>query len=142
MAGKSFFDQAKELGLKARDTLAKNSDKVDDGIDKAADFIDSKTKGKYNRRIAKVKSAAHGALEKLDDTSTAGTDRPDTGDTRPADPPAARPDPGAPRPADADADPGAVTDPPAPAEPPAAPDRAAAPEPPTVADPAHRPDPG
>jgi hypothetical protein len=105
MAGSSFLDKAKEIGLKARDTVAKTSDKIDGAVERAADFVDTKTKGKYSDRIGKAKSAAHDALEKLDETPDVDTDRPDgpagprsSEPTGPAaatpDPPVAPPDPG------------------------------------------------
>ena len=53
----SFLDKAKDL-------LAKNSDKVDAAIDKAADIVDQKTQGKYADKVDKVQEAAKSALEK------------------------------------------------------------------------------
>jgi hypothetical protein len=86
MAGKSFLDQAKEIGVKAKDAVAKNSDKIEDAVDKAAGYVDDKTKGKYAQKISKVRSAAHDAIGKLEEPPSA------KGDT---DPDVARPDPGA-----------------------------------------------
>lgn len=99
----SFLDKAKEIGLKARDAVAKNSDKIDDAVERAADFVDTKTKGKYSDRIVKAKSAAHDALEKLDESPKGDSDPPaarrhaDDPTGAPAatpDPPVAPPDPG------------------------------------------------
>lgn len=58
-------DLAKDLSGKAKDTVAENSDKIDDGIDKAAEFVDEKTKGKYADKIGSVRSKAHDAVGKL-----------------------------------------------------------------------------
>jgi hypothetical protein len=43
---------------KAKDLLAKNSDKVDTVIDKAGDLVDKKTQGKYTSTVDKVQDAA------------------------------------------------------------------------------------
>ena len=44
------------MGLldKAKDLLAQNADKVETVIDKAAEFVDDKTQGKYSDTIHKV----------------------------------------------------------------------------------------
>jgi uncharacterized protein YjbJ (UPF0337 family) len=67
MAG--FLDKAKDLakGLqgKAKTTVGENQEKIDGGIDKAADFVDEKTKGKYSDKIEKGKDAAHRAVDKI-----------------------------------------------------------------------------
>ena len=47
---------------KAKDLLAKNADKVDTAIDKAADVVDSKTQGKYKDKVDKVQEAAKKAV--------------------------------------------------------------------------------
>jgi nitrogen-specific signal transduction histidine kinase len=39
---------------KAKDLLAQNADKVETAIDKAGEFVDDKTKGKYSDAIHKV----------------------------------------------------------------------------------------
>jgi nitrogen-specific signal transduction histidine kinase len=46
-----FFDKAKDL-------LAQNADKVESVIDKAAEFVDEKTQGKYTDTIHKVQDEA------------------------------------------------------------------------------------
>jgi nitrogen-specific signal transduction histidine kinase len=46
-----FFDKAKDL-------LAQNADKVETVIDKAAEFVDEKTQGKYTDTIHKVQDEA------------------------------------------------------------------------------------
>jgi hypothetical protein len=67
MAG--FLDRAKglakELGGKAKTTVVDNADKIDDSIDKAAGFVDDKTKRKYSDKIGKAQGAAHKAVDKI-----------------------------------------------------------------------------
>lgn len=48
------------MGLldKAKDLLAQNADKVETAIDKAAEFVDDKTKGKYSDTIHTVREEA------------------------------------------------------------------------------------
>ena len=48
---------------KAKDLLAQNADKVDAAIDKAGEFVDSKTDGKYKETVGKVQEAAKNALD-------------------------------------------------------------------------------
>ena len=48
---------------KARDLLAQNGDTVDAAIDKAGEFVDSKTEGKYKDAVNKVQEAAKKALD-------------------------------------------------------------------------------
>ena len=75
MAG--FLDKAKDLakGLsgKAKTTVGENQEKIDGGIDKAADFVDDKTKGKYTEKIEKGKDAAHRAVDKIGGDDGSGT---------------------------------------------------------------------
>ena len=47
---------------KVKDLLAKNSDKVDAAIDKAGDFVDEKTQGKYQEHVDTIQEAAKKAL--------------------------------------------------------------------------------
>jgi hypothetical protein len=49
---------------KLKDVVAKNSDKVDTAIDKAADLVDKKTQGKYAGTVDKVQDAAKKAVDK------------------------------------------------------------------------------
>jgi uncharacterized protein YjbJ (UPF0337 family) len=78
MAG--FLDKAKDLakGLqgKAKTTVGENQDKIESGIDKAADFVDEKTKGKYSEKIEKGKGAAHRAVEKIGGDEGGSAERP------------------------------------------------------------------
>jgi len=79
---------AKDLSGKAKVTVTENSDKIDDGIAKAAVFVDGKTKGKYSDKIDTVQTKARAAVEKI------ATSDPD-GDAPPGDgrsgPPPGRP---------------------------------------------------
>ena len=43
---------------KAKDLLAQNADKVGTAIDKAGEFVDEKTQGKYSDTIHKVQEEA------------------------------------------------------------------------------------
>jgi hypothetical protein len=47
---------------KAKDLLAQNADTLDTAIDKAGEFVDSKTEGKYKDTVNKVQEAAKNAL--------------------------------------------------------------------------------
>jgi len=49
---------------KAKDLLSQNADKVEMAIDKAGDFVDEKTQGKYTDTIHKVQDEAKKASEK------------------------------------------------------------------------------
>jgi len=71
---------AKDLGDKARDAVTEHSVKIDDGIDKAAGFVDDKTKGKYADKIDSVQAKAHDVVERI-------TVEKGEGDTPPADTP-------------------------------------------------------
>ena len=51
---------------KAKDLAAGNKDKVEQGIDKAADMVDEKTGGKYSRQVETGTEKAKDFLENLD----------------------------------------------------------------------------
>lgn len=51
---------------KAKALLSQNADKVDTAIDKAGDFVDSKTEGKYSDTVDKLQEAARNALDESD----------------------------------------------------------------------------
>jgi antitoxin protein of toxin-antitoxin system len=78
MAG--FLDKAKDfakgLSGKAKTTVGENQEKIDGGIDKAADFVDEKTKRKYTEKIEKAQGAAHRAVEKIGGDDKPGGDEP------------------------------------------------------------------
>ena len=48
---------------KAKDLLAQNADTVGAAINKAGEFVDSKTEGKYKDTVNKVQEAAKNALK-------------------------------------------------------------------------------
>lgn len=52
------------MGLldKAKDLLAQNAATVGSAIDKAGEFVDAKTEGKYKDTVSKVQEAAKNAL--------------------------------------------------------------------------------
>jgi len=47
---------------KAKDLLSQNADKVETAIDKAGEFVDEKTDGKYKDAVGKAQEAAKNAL--------------------------------------------------------------------------------
>ena len=57
------FDKFKD---KAKDLVENQGDKIADGVDKATDFIDDKTGGKYTDKLDKVDEMA-AKLDKSDD---------------------------------------------------------------------------
>lgn len=65
-----FLDKLKKnagpLAEKAKDAVVDNADKVDDGIDKVAGAVDSKTKGKHTGKIDSAADKAHGLVDKLE----------------------------------------------------------------------------
>ncbi|WP_431957696.1 antitoxin [Nocardia lijiangensis] len=54
----SLADTLKGLVGKGKEAAAKNADKINEAVDKAGDFIDQKTHGKYSDKIEKGKEAA------------------------------------------------------------------------------------
>jgi hypothetical protein len=61
------FDRFKRAKNQAGDLVEEHGDKVDSGIDKAADFVDDKTGGRYSENIDKGADTAKDAIDKLDD---------------------------------------------------------------------------
>ena len=59
----SFLDKAR---AKLTDAVDKHGGKIADGIDKAADAVDKKTKGKHHDKIEGATAKARDALDKLD----------------------------------------------------------------------------
>lgn len=51
---------------KIKGMLSKNANQVDDAIDKAGDFIDDKTKGKYADKVDKAQDVAKDLVDKVD----------------------------------------------------------------------------
>jgi MT0933-like antitoxin protein len=77
--GGTILDKAKELaeevGDKVKGMITEHHEKIDNAVDKAGDFIDDKTKGRFSDKIGKATDAAHNAVTKL-----SGNDQPgDTG---------------------------------------------------------------
>jgi MT0933-like antitoxin protein len=58
-------DKGRNMGFldKAKDLLAQNADTVDSAIDKASEFVDSKTDGKFKDTVNQVQEAAKNALK-------------------------------------------------------------------------------
>ncbi|MFC9788848.1 antitoxin [Rhodococcus sp. NPDC127528] len=54
----SFADTLKGLFGKGKQLAAENADKVESAVDKAGDFVDDKTGGKYKDTVDKVQDAA------------------------------------------------------------------------------------
>ncbi|MFD0361532.1 antitoxin [Nocardia sp. GCM10030253] len=54
----SLVDTLKGLVGKGKEAASKNADKINEAVDKAGNFIDDKTKGKYSDKIEKGKEAA------------------------------------------------------------------------------------
>ncbi|WP_026875609.1 antitoxin [Jiangella gansuensis] len=57
------FDEIKN---KITDAVSGNADKVGDGVDKATDFIDDKTGGKYSEHLETADDKARDFLDGLD----------------------------------------------------------------------------
>jgi len=54
------------LTKKAKGLIKGNSEKIKDGVEKAADFANSKLDDKHNSKIDKVKDTISDSVEKLD----------------------------------------------------------------------------
>lgn len=63
-----FKGQADELKDKATELAKNNSDKIDAGLDKAADLANKATKGKYEDKIDSAAEKAKDAADKLGDS--------------------------------------------------------------------------
>lgn len=59
------LDRFKKAKTQATEKVADNEDKIDDAIDKAADFADDKTGGKHTDKIDKAADAAKKGVDKL-----------------------------------------------------------------------------
>ncbi|MEU3332127.1 antitoxin [Glutamicibacter creatinolyticus] len=74
MAFLSGFDElkgkAEGLAHKAGQFAAENSEKVANGIDKAGNFVDEKTGGKYADKVDSVQDGARNLLNKLKGDNT------------------------------------------------------------------------
>ncbi|MFD6416729.1 antitoxin [Streptomyces sp. NPDC060194] len=74
---------------KVGDLAQQHNDKIDQGIDKAAKAVDSKTKGKYSGQIRSGTGKAKEALDRMGDKGDGGAGGGPTGTTPPPPPPAA-----------------------------------------------------
>ncbi len=45
------FDQAKDLAGRAKDLAGEHADQVEEGVEKAGDFVDEKTGGKFSGQV-------------------------------------------------------------------------------------------
>jgi len=61
-----FKTQAAGLKDQAVDAVGKNKDKISEGLDKAGDFVDKRTEGKYTDKIQSGKAKVAEGLEKID----------------------------------------------------------------------------
>jgi MT0933-like antitoxin protein len=81
--GGTILDKAKELaeevGDKVKGMITEHHEKIDNAVDKAGDFIDDKTKGRFSDKIGKATDAAHNAVTKL-----SGNDQPGDTGTKPS----------------------------------------------------------
>ncbi|MBK5224470.1 MAG: antitoxin [Acidimicrobiia bacterium] len=85
-----FMDKLRKTTDKAVDAVADNEEKIDAAIDKAVNFADDKTRGKYSDKIDKAANAARKGVDKVAEKSEKGSSdsaQPST------DPPAADGDP-------------------------------------------------
>jgi hypothetical protein len=80
-------DKAKEAKDKAVEVVDDHGPQIKDGIHKAGDFVDKKTKGKYTDKIAKGTSQAGAAVDKMHTTAN-DSDAPATPITPSTTPPA------------------------------------------------------
>ncbi len=64
------LDKLKGLMGKAGDLAEQHEEKIDDAVDKAADFADDKTGGKHSDTIDKAAEGVKGAVDKLKDDDT------------------------------------------------------------------------
>ncbi len=63
-----FKGRSDEIKEKASDMAAEHGDKINSGIDKAADLANKATKGKYDNQIDGAADKAKDATEKLGDS--------------------------------------------------------------------------
>lgn len=61
------LDKLKGKTAKLKDAAADHTDQIEGGIDKSAEVIDDKTKGKYSDKIESVADKAKDVVKKLDD---------------------------------------------------------------------------
>lgn len=86
-----FLDKLKTEGEKmkkaATDAVNQHSGTISTGVDKVADTVDKKTKGKYHDKVEQAKGAAKSGMDRLDGTRDDFTEdeprRRDDGDVDP-----------------------------------------------------------
>ncbi|MGH3424783.1 MAG: Rv0909 family putative TA system antitoxin [Nocardioidaceae bacterium] len=61
-----FKAKSTELRGRAEETISANSDKIDSGLDKAADAARKATKGKYDHQIHKATAKAKEGVDRID----------------------------------------------------------------------------
>ncbi len=76
---------------KVSDLVDQHSDKIQTGMDKAGEFVDSKTGGKHTEHIATGKDKLRAALDGLDGQNDDFADPPPPSATPPSDIPPPRP---------------------------------------------------
>ena len=88
-----FLDKLRKSATKAVD---EHGDKISRGLDKAADAVDKKTKGKYSGQIETGLGKTKEGLDRLDDKRDHDLGGPASPDTQHpgSNPPGARPQPG------------------------------------------------
>jgi hypothetical protein len=84
----NFLDKLKGLGDKAEDLAADHKDEVQGAIDKAGNFVDDKTGGKYHDKIEDAEAKADDFVEGLDGDEAEAKTQPGAPPPPPA-PPAA-----------------------------------------------------
>ena len=60
-----FGDRLKELRDQAQQAVAENKDKIQDAVQVAGDVANTRTRGKYATKIAKVGQKVEGSVEKF-----------------------------------------------------------------------------
>ena len=61
----SFMDKIKKVAEQAEEAAAEHKDQVKDALEKAGDFADKQTGGKYHDKIEQAESKASDAVDKL-----------------------------------------------------------------------------
>lgn len=84
----SFLDKLKGLGEKAEDLAADHKDEVKGAVDKAGDFVDKQTHGKYHDKIEGAEAKAGDLVEGLKDDDAPEAVPPSTPVAAPPPPPA------------------------------------------------------
>lgn len=83
-----------KLAKTVKKVVDTKGDKIAAGVEKATDFVDKKTKGKYHDHLEKV----DGMAQKLDKTTDRGTDEGPQAAAEPPSPPSPRTPPAPPTP--------------------------------------------